>query len=307
MIVTKNRTILNFTNNMKIASNKIGDVIKFFRDELKDSYDNGEIETFIEYCFEEYLKIKRTEIKLLLNDTMSESDLLKFNFAVKDLKQNKPIQYILGKADFYGLKFKVNGYVLIPRPETEELVDLIVKENQEASIKNQDLMVLDIGTGSGCIPISLKNHIPSAKIYALDVSEKALEVAKQNAEINNVEINFIEDDILKLSIINHHLTFHLIVSNPPYICISEKEFMHKNVLDHEPHLALFVEDNDPLLFYKVIADFALKQLKPLGKLYFEINQAYGTETQQMLKSKGFKNVKLIKDMNGKNRILRGNI
>ena len=291
---------------MRIASNKITDVLRFFRDELKDIYEKDELETIIAYCFEEYLNIKRGELILRINDTISESELLKFNFAIKALKQQKPIQYILGKADFYGSKFIVNEHVLIPRPETEELVDLIVKEFKVQSLKFPEISILDIGTGSGCIPIVLKKNIPSAKVVALDISEKALEVAKQNAEMNNVEIDFICTDILnpKSQILNPKLQVDIIVSNPPYIRISEKDQMQKNVLDHEPHLALFVADNDPLLFYKAIANMALKQLKPNGKLYFEINQAYGGETKRMLESKGFKNAQLVKDINNKNRILR---
>src|ERR1035437_10235997 len=215
---------------MKIASNKISDVLRFFQDTLKDIYEKEELETLIAYCFEEYLNIKRSEISLRKNETMSESDLLKFNFAIKDLKQQKPIQYIFGKADFYKLKFIVNEHVLIPRPETEELVDLIIKE--QLSALNSQISIIDIGTGSGCIPIALKKNIPAAKVYGLDVSEKALEVAKQNALLNKVEIEFILNDILNPKSLNPESQFDIIVSNPPYVRISEKETMQKNVLDH---------------------------------------------------------------------------
>ncbi len=291
---------------MRIASNKVGDIIRFFRNELKGIYEKEELEIIIAYCFEEFLNIKRTDLILLANNTVSESELLKFNFAVKELKKHKPIQYVLGKADFYGLKFIVNEHVLIPRPETEELVHLIIKDSQISNAKPQ-ISLLDIGTGSGCISVALKKNIPSAKIYALDISEDALKVAKQNAEMNNVEIDFILDDILnpKSKILNPESNFDILVSNPPYICISEKDQMQKNVLDHEPHLALFVSDGDPLLFYKAIADFALKKLNPNGKIYFEINQVYGEEVKLILESKGFKNVELMKDINNKNRIFRG--
>ncbi|MBA3705453.1 MAG: peptide chain release factor N(5)-glutamine methyltransferase [Bacteroidetes bacterium] len=303
---------------MRIASNKISDIIRFFYDELKNIYEKAELETIIAYCFEEYLNIKRADISLRINDAISESELLNLNFAIKDLKKQRPIQYILGHADFYGLKFIVNEYVLIPRPETEELVQLILKENQEVRIKNQKISILDIGTGSGCISIALKKNIPSSDVYALDISEKALGTAKMNAEINNTEITFILNDILnpclnglsgqaKSLILNPDFLLDIIVSNPPYVCISEKNQMQKNVLDFEPHLALFVPDNDPLLFYKVIADFAINHLKPNGKLYLEINQAYGEKTKQMLESKGFKNVVLLTDLSNKNRILRGSI
>lgn len=288
---------------MRIASNKISDIVRFFRDELKDNFDKEELETFIAYCFEEFLNIKRSEITFRGIDTVSESELLKFNFAVKDLKKNKPIQYILGKADFYGLKFIVNEDVLIPRSETEELVDLIIKENQG------EITILDIGTGSGCIPIVLKKNILSAKVYSIDISEKAIEIAKQNARSNNVEIEFIQQDILseKQIVLSSGIKFDIIVSNPPYIRESEKAEMHANVLEYEPHIALFVSDNDPLLFYKAITDIGLTELNPGGKIYFEINEAFGVETKKMMEEKGFKNVVILNDINNKNRILRGSI
>jgi release factor glutamine methyltransferase len=305
---------------MQIASNKIKDVARYFRDELKSSYGQDELEILLAYCFESFLNIKRIEINLRENDTMSESELLKFNFAVKDLKKQKPIQYILGEADFYRLKFKVNEHVLIPRPETEELVDLIIKEYEVSGIRIQNgelsnfptfnigLNILDIGTGSGCIPIALKKNIPIAIVSAIDISGRALEVARQNAELNEVEVNFILHDILSDDPIGDiESKYDIIVSNPPYVCISEKENMEKNVLDYEPHLALFVDDNDPLLFYKKITDFALSNLKENGKIYFEINQVLAFESKDMLENKGFKNVKLVKDLNDNYRILQGNI
>jgi len=294
---------------MKIPSNKIADVVRYFRDELKDSYETGELETMMTWCFEAFVNIKRSELTLKKNETISESELLKFSFAVKELNQHKPIQYILGKADFYGMKFIVNKNVLIPRPETEELVDLIIKEFQISDFRfqKQRINILDIGTGSGCIAIALKKNIPSANVTALDISEEALDVAKQNAELNNVEINFVQDNILQSTINNQQSSIDIIVSNPPYVCISEKEQMQKNVLEYEPHLALFVENNNPLLFYEAITNFALQHLKPNGRLYFEINQAYGNEIKEIMEQKGFKNVLLKKDLNDKNRILRGEI
>lgn len=287
---------------MKIASNRIKDIIRFFRDELKDLYDNDELESIIAYCFDAFLKIDRVSIFLKREETVTESELLKFNFAVKDLKQHKPIQYILGEADFYHLKFKVNEHVLIPRPETEELVDLIIKENR----KLNNLSILDIGTGSGCIPISLKKNLPSADIASVDVSGEALKIAGQNALLNNVRVEFIQNDILSSTFVPRE-KIDIIVSNPPYICISEKQSLQRNVLEYEPHLALFISDNDPLLFYKVIADLALKYLNKNGRLYFEINRAFGPESQHMLENKGFKNVELIRDLSNNYRILRGNI
>ncbi len=305
---------------MKIASNKIKDIVRFFQEELKDLYERSELETLIAYCFEYYLQISRTGLNTAGESTVSESELLKFSAAVKELKKRKPIQYILGEADFYRMKLKVNEYVLIPRPETEELVYLIINGNKIAAPR-----ILDIGTGSGCIAIALKKNIPLADVSALDVSQEALDVAKQNAKQNSTEINFLLSDILRLSSsisqlppdsyrdpnslpiaigIPTHLD--IIVSNPPYICISESAGMDKNVLEYEPHLALFVEDNDPLLFYKAIADLALKNLKPGGQIFFEINQSLSSETKDLLENKGFKNVELIKDLSNNYRILRGN-
>jgi len=308
---------------MRIPSNKISDVVRFFREELKSLYEKEEIETFIAFCFEEYLFLKRADISLNGNIPVNESELLKFSFAIKDLKQQKPIQYILGKADFYRLKFIVNPYVLIPRPETEELVALIIKENQEGKTRNQEprikkgnvthfstqLSILDIGTGSGCISIALKKKLPESSIFALDISEEALMVAKQNATLNNVHIDLYKYDILSLDfpLPYPETKFDIIVSNPPYISISERPKMAPNVFENEPAIALFVDDNNPLLFYKTIADFALKHLKLNGKLYFEINQAFGLETKKLLENKGFKNVILTKDLNNNYRILQGNI
>lgn len=299
---------------MRIASNKIVDVVRFFRDELRNIYDEGEIETFITYCFDEYIGMKRAAIALHGNSTISESELLKFNFAVKDLKKHKPIQYILGKADFYGLKFKVNEHVLIPRPETEELVHTMILDQkiEDGRWKMKDgirpVTIIDIGTGSGCIAIALKKNISAAAVFGLDISEEALEVAKQNALYNNVDIQFIKYDILSNAVFPKvDLKFDIIVSNPPYITGSEKEKMDKNVTDYEPHLALFVNDMDPLLFYKSIVRFALQHLNKNGKIYFEINQGLGIETRQILIDVGFKNIELIKDLNSNFRILRGQL
>ncbi|MCC6836906.1 MAG: peptide chain release factor N(5)-glutamine methyltransferase, partial [Bacteroidia bacterium] len=176
---------------MQIASNKIKDVIRFFKQELEGIYEDSEIDAFVAICFEELLNLKRSDLLLNADKTMSESELLKFNFAIKDLKKQKPLQYILGVADFYGLKFKVNGSVLIPRPETEELVDLIIKEHKGKAVR-----ILDIGTGSGCIPVSLKKHLPLSTVDAIDVSPDALKVAEENAKMNDADVHFSKEDIL---------------------------------------------------------------------------------------------------------------
>lgn len=290
---------------MRIASNKIADILRFFRSELADLYETGEIESFIAYCFEEYLGMNRTSVSLNKESTVSESELLKFNFAVKYLKQQQPIQYIIGKADFYGLKLAVNEHVLIPRPETEELVHLIIKDCSIS--KEKKIAILDIGTGSGCIAIALKKHIPFAELHALDISKEALEVAKKNAQLNSTTIHFHELNVLAIQENNSisSTKFDIIVSNPPYITLSEKEAMHKNVTDYEPYLALFVEDYEPLLFYTHICELALNTLNKGGKLYFEINQQYGEQTKKLLEHKGFTKVELIKDLNNNYRIVKG--
>jgi release factor glutamine methyltransferase len=291
---------------MRIASNRISDVIRFFKEELDGIYQEDELNTFIAYCFEEFVNIKKADLTMKQNETISESELLKFNFAVKELKQQKPLQYVLGKADFYGLKFIVNENVLIPRPETEELVDLIVKDFNNNKDKGT-ISILDIGTGSGSIAISIKKNIAHAKVFALDVSEGALSIAKQNAEMNNVSIDFIKGNILDSIDSLQNGRYDVIVSNPPYVCESEKEGMEKNVLDFEPHLALFVKDTNPLLFYNAICDFAKKHLNLNGKIYFEINPIFAEEALGLLEKRGFKRVVVLEDLNKKKRMLSGEI
>ncbi|MDQ3048955.1 MAG: peptide chain release factor N(5)-glutamine methyltransferase [Bacteroidota bacterium] len=285
---------------MRIASNKFGDVARFFHEELHSIYDKSEIDVFVDLCFETYLGYKRTERILRASEPMSESVLLKFNAAVKELKNQVPLQYILGRADFYRLEFLVNQHVLIPRPETEELVDLIIKNLKRN--KRTNVSILDIGTGSGCIAISLKKNLTGAEVSAIDISTDALDIAKRNALLNNVSVNWIESDILS-GTFPLKSPVDIIVSNPPYVCASEKDQMGKNVLEHEPHLALFVDDNDPLLFYRKIADLAMKNLSSGAEIYFEINPLQDLQMKDMMVKKGFRNVVLIKDMNDKNRIL----
>jgi release factor glutamine methyltransferase len=224
-----------------------------------------------------------------------------FNNYINQLKKGIPIQYVLGEADFYQLKFKVNEHVLIPRPETEELVYLIL---QDAKI-SQPKSIIDIGTGSGCIPIALKKHLPNTAISAIDVSENAIAVAKENALKNKVEIDFTIADALHLEPKNFQ-KFDVIVSNPPYIALSEMEDMEANVTKHEPHLALFVEDENPLIFYQKIADFALTNLQQNGVLYFEINQALAQETQELLEQIGFI-TEIIKDINQNDRMIKAQL
>jgi release factor glutamine methyltransferase len=217
----------------------------------------------------------------------------------RELKNGKPIQYITGETRFYGTRIRVDRRVLIPRQETEELVDLILKEN-----KGYRGSIIDIGTGSGCIAIALAINLPGSEVIAIDNSAPALELAAENARLNNIEINFIEWDILKRGMTFNHKP-GIIVSNPPYVTESEKRYMHMNVIGYEPHEALFVPDNDPLKFYRAILEFAEGILKPEGTIYFEINEEMGTPMTDLLGSFRYSGITIIKDINGKNRIAKG--
>jgi release factor glutamine methyltransferase len=275
-----------------------------FLEALSSLYDEKEVESFFYLTLEKLYQKKRIDLALQPDLAMDEAQLAQWENVLTELKTYKPIQYILGETEFYGLSFLVNENVLIPRPETEELVELILVESRKSKVES--LRILDIGTGSGCIPISLKKNLPSAEVFAIDVSSNALEVAQKNALLNGVEINFIQKDILKvenLAFDFRFLTFDIIVSNPPYVRNLEKKEINPNVLNYEPHLALFVEDNDALLFYRKITQLAKKHLAENGKLYFEINQYLGKETATLVESYGFKNVQLIKDIYGNDRMI----
>jgi release factor glutamine methyltransferase len=269
-----------------------------FFTELQTIQEDSEIESFFFILTEFLHNLKRIDVSLHPDFEVSESDLEKWNIIISELKNEKPIQYITGEAWFYGLRFEVNENTLIPRPETEELVEWIV---DGLKIKGKGQRVLDIGTGSGCIPIALKKEIPSAQVSAIDVSEKALEMARKNAINNDVEINFTHQNILETESLDEK--YDVIVSNPPYVRNLEKQEIKKNVLDFEPHLALFVDDYDALLFYRKIAQLALKSLSPNGKLFFEINQYLGEETLELLTKLGFKNIELRKDFVGNDRMI----
>jgi len=268
---------------------------------LKDEYPVQEVNSFFNLLIESYLLMNRLDFALKPGKEISLEEKEKFESAIQRLSKHKPIQYILGETEFFGLKFKVNKNVLIPRPETEELVQWIL-DDVGASKNPSNLKILDIGTGSGCIAISLAKNLPDVEIFALDVSEKALKTARENAGLNGVNVNFIQADILNLEALTGK--FDIIVSNPPYVREMEKVEMHRNVLENEPNLALYVKDTDPLIFYGTIAKLAQVGLQNNGNLYFEINQYLAEETEDILKNTSFK-TELKKDIFGNYRMLRG--
>ena len=303
---------------MKVASNLVKDIRKYYCDQLCAIYDKDEANTMILILFEHYFNIDRVKMALEPDIRLSESEMLKIHFAVKDLLKNKPIQYIIGETEFCEFKFKVNENVLIPRPETAEMIYKIVNESpslqvskspsqsqsqsQSSTAKSQKL-ILDIGTGSGCIAISLAKMLPESHVYALDISEKALVVAKENAKINDANITFIQDDILTMTKTMTQTKFDIIVSNPPYVRELEKADMRDNVLKWEPHNALFVSDDNPLIFYRKILEFAKTHLNDNGEIWFEINEYLSKEMIDLCHELGFSNVKIHKDFRGKERIM----
>ncbi|MBO3098526.1 peptide chain release factor N(5)-glutamine methyltransferase [Gelidibacter pelagius] len=272
---------------------------------LKEDYPETEIQSFFNLLSECFLKMKRVEVSLNLYAPISGKKTEKFENAITRLKDQEPIQYIIGSTEFYGLPFKVTESTLIPRPETEELVQWITDISNS---KTENLSILDIGTGTGCIAICLAKNKPDATVYAVDISKKALTVARTNAKLNKVDIEFVELDILDWENGASNLKnieFDIIVSNPPYVRALEKSQMSANVLRHEPGLALYVEDDDPLIFYKAIVELAQTHLKSNGQLYFEINQYLGSEMVQLLEDSDFKEIELKMDIFGNNRMVSG--
>lgn len=271
---------------------KVSNIIPYFKKQLSGIADEREIISWAYISIAHCLGYNRSDC-IIHADKQITIDLSdRFKQIIAELKTKKPLQYILGETEFYGLKFKVNEHTLIPRPETEELVGWILKHDFSSA--------LDIGTGTGCIPIALaKNR--KAIVSAIDISENALKIAKENAKLNGVKINFLQQDILKTTALPK---VDLIVSNPPYVLESEKKMMFDNVLKYEPHLALFVSDNDPLLFYKKIAELAFESLNINGRLFFEINEQFADETIAMLNRIGFVDIQLKKDVNDKDRMIK---
>ncbi|MBK5202271.1 MAG: peptide chain release factor N(5)-glutamine methyltransferase [Prolixibacteraceae bacterium] len=272
--------------------------LKYIRNELSDLYSKNETEGLIRYIFEYIKKYSVSDLIIHDRDKLSDKERNMVKKIVSELKSHKPIQYILNETEFYGLPFKVNNNVLIPRPETEELVDWIVKENID--FKGS---VLDVGTGSGCIAVSLKKKLKDSDVYGIDISEKALIVAQSNALLNEVNVSFIKKDILNISNYDSLPKFDIIVSNPPYVTEKEKDKMQDNVLKYEPFSALFVPDDDPLKFYRALADTGQKKLNENGKIFWEINENYGKDCMRLLEKFHFYNIRLRKDIRGKDRMI----
>ncbi len=277
------------------------ETLSYLKNTLKGLYPPEEINGIIRLIMEEVCHIPPHRLLVSSGEPLPDNKKKEIFRMAERLKKREPIQYVIGHTTFCGLAFEVNPSVLIPRPETAELVEWIIRENQQ-----KKLQILDIGTGSGCIAIALKRTLRTEKVVAADLSEKALETARRNAARNQAEITFVCTDILKPGIAEKEIagSFDVIVSNPPYVTEKEKAHMERNVLDFEPHSALFVPDDDPLLFYRRIAAFGKEKLTPEGTLYFEINAQYGMETVEMLKKEGFRNVELRKDLYENNRMIK---
>ena len=282
---------------------RLKDIRNTFHNTLDAIYGKEEVGSFFFILIDFYYKVSRVQLAMDAEYDIYDSE--KILEALGLLKQQKPIQYIIGETEFYGLPFKVNENVLIPRPETEELVESIIKQADN----KKHIKILDIGTGSGCIAISLAKNLPNAKVYGLDISTNALKTAKQNAVLNTVNIEFIKADILTTKRIGNNVDinvkFDIIVSNPPYVREKEKALMVPNVLKNEPHLALFVKDENPLIFYEVITEFAVANLVKNGILYFEINEFLGNDMITLLNDNHFTHIELKQDIFKKDRMIKG--
>ncbi|MDO1500237.1 peptide chain release factor N(5)-glutamine methyltransferase [Winogradskyella maritima] len=277
------------------------DIQNIFQKDLQNLFPKEEIDQFFFMLVEHYFNIARIQLHLDSELTSSKDEQEQLFSALDQLKESVPIQYILGETDFYGLTFKLSEATLIPRPETEELVDWIIKDNTSHS----NLKVLDIGTGSGCIAIALAKHLESASVSGVDISSEALKCAEVNSNLNNTKVQFSKFDILNAEKdANFTEQFDIIVSNPPYVRELEKVEIQPNVLNHEPHSALFVSDDNPLVFYAKICEFAVENLKPNGQLYFEINQYLGQEMIALLELFEFENIELRTDYSGNDRMLK---
>lgn len=309
----------------------VGEARVWLKENLKSVYAEEELQEILFLILNFLTKLTKTQLHIFPEKELTEAQIRMLLLSVKKLQTGMPIQYVLGETQFFGLKLNVNPSVLIPRPETEELVAWVLEEkgkgerraesgkkrerkagNGDLAINNQKLItdslqpisILDIGTGSGCIPIAIKKNWPEAAVFALDISAEALQTAQANALLNQVEVNFFQQDILDFNAVKEARQYSIIVSNPPYITSAEQQSMQINVLDYEPHQALFVPKNDPLLFYKVIAGHASFMLQKNGMLFLEINENFGQETVALLQEKGFAKIELRKDFRGKDRMVK---
>ncbi len=278
---------------------QVSEIKNIFHLELDGLYAKEEVDSFFFLFLEKYINIDRFGLVMQPNLVLTKEEENPFFTGLSELKKERPIQYIIGETTFMDSLLKVNEHVLIPRPETEELVQWLIDDVGATS----ELKILDIGTGSGCIAVSLAKNLQNSKVYALDVSKEAIHLAKENAVLNGVEINFINADILTSSL-DLDLSFDIIISNPPYVREIEKEEIHNNVKNYEPSLALFVSDANPLIFYEAIAEFSKKHLSKDGKLYIEINQYLGEETKALFENKNFNKVILKKDIFDNHRMIR---
>jgi len=275
----------------------IKEISSHFKTELTGKYPESEIESFTFIVLHALMSYKPYEVYLHVNEEITPDVQGQIYLIIEQLKQNRPIQYIIGETEFYGLRFYTDESVLIPRQETEELVKWILDDNKNFSGK-----IIDIGTGSGCIAVSLAKHLSDSMVYGIDISLDALKVARNNALLNNVIAEFMQYDIIEKPL-GDIGKFDIIVSNPPYVTLNQKSAMEANVLLYEPHLALFVPDDDPLIFYKSIAIFTKKFLSDNGSLYLEVNEVYGPECEELYSKEGYK-TQLRKDLNGKYRMIK---
>lgn len=284
----------NFAKNTNLMQAGIA----YLRKELKDHYPAEEIEGLIRFIFRVWKRYDTRELLLRKQEVLNPADRSLLHSVVHRLKRHEPIQYILGETEFFGLPFRLSPDVLIPRPETEELVDWVIRSGPAPGSS-----VLDVGTGSGCIAVSLKQKLPAMHVFGCDISEKALQIARQNAEINRLPVTFFLMDILHPA--PDSGPFDLIVSNPPYVTRKEIQQMQQNVTDYEPHAALFVPDDDPLRFYRALLSFGQSHLHPGGRQFWEINEAFGMKCMELMTKSGYREVELKKDINGKDRMISG--
>jgi release factor glutamine methyltransferase len=278
----------------------IGELSSGFKRELKEQYSLPELQNFLYLIFQNLMELSKTDIHINPGKEIPDHIMFKINEIINELKEYKPIQYILGETEFYGCDIKINENTLIPRPETEELVRWILDETDGNRCK-----IFDIGTGSGCIAVALAKNNISAKVFASDNSEEALKVARENAGINNTDIIFFHFNINYPETSDILGLYDIIVSNPPYVTESEKRQMKKNVLKYEPHDALFVPDSDPLIFFRAILKFAESKLQPGGNIFFEINERFGKQMIRLLEKFNYHHIILRKDINNKDRMIKG--